>query len=126
MSRHLLIINWSPREYYNLIIIFMMKHESLFALVAGAAIGVAVGVLFAPEKGSETRRRIKEAAKEGCDMAKVKGAELKEEMNRLKETLAKEGEHLKEDARVRVLKQLEKLEKALAKEEGIDDQTIQA
>lgn len=103
-----------------------MKHESFFALVAGLAAGVAVGVLFAPDKGSETRRKLKEAAQEGCEMAKVKGAELKEEMSRLRDTLAKEGEHLKDEARERILFQLEKLEKALAKQSEIDDQTSQA
>ena len=75
-----------------------MKHESFFALVAGLAAGVAVGVLFAPDKGSETRRKLKEATQEGCEIAKVKGEELKEEMSRLRDTLAKEGEHLKDEA----------------------------
>ena len=103
-----------------------MKHESFFALVAGLATGVAVGVLFAPDKGTETRRKLKEAAQEGCEIAKVKGAELKDEMNKLRDTLAKEGEHLKDEAKERILSQLEKLEKALAKQSEIDDQTSQA
>ena len=103
-----------------------MKHESFFALVAGLAAGVAVGVLFAFVKGSETRRKLKEATQEGCEIAKVKGEELKEEMSRLRDTLAKEGEHLKDEAKERILFQLDKLEKALAKQSEIDDQTSQA
>lgn len=103
-----------------------MKHESLFALVAGLAIGTAAGILFAPEKGSETRRKIKEAAHEGCELAKVKGAKLKEEIDELKETLSKEGEHMKESAKAKLIEKLEKLEKALAAKEEIDDQTAEA
>lgn len=66
-----------------------MKTESIIALLAGTAIGVAVGVLIAPDKGSETRRKIKEAAENGGDTAKEK-----------------------------ILDQLKKLETALAKGEG--------
>lgn len=66
-----------------------MKTESIIALLAGTAIGVAVGVLIAPDKGSETRRKIKEAAETGGDTAKEK-----------------------------ILDQLKKLETALAKGEG--------
>ena len=103
-----------------------MKHESFFFFFFGLAAGVAVGVFFAPDKGSETRRKLREATQEGCEIAKVKGEELKEEMSRLRDTLAKEGEHLKDEAKERILFQLDKLEKALAKQSEIDDQTSQA
>ena len=39
-----------------------MKTESFFAMVAGTAFGVAIGLLFAPDKGSETRRKVRETA----------------------------------------------------------------
>jgi len=40
--------------------------NSLMALIVGAAIGAGVGILFAPDKGSKTREKIKE----GYDDAK--------------------------------------------------------
>jgi gas vesicle protein len=33
--------------------------KTLFALITGLAAGVAIGMLFAPEKGSKTRKRVK-------------------------------------------------------------------
>lgn len=121
-----------------------MKGESFFALVAGAAIGAALGVLFAPAKGEETRKKMADAAQDGYDKAKDKATELygeakdktreayiktriqlrdaKEQLDALKEMLSKEGANLKEEARVKALDQLEKLEKALAKDPDIDEQ----
>ena len=129
-----------------------MKGDSFFALIAGAAAGLTLGLLFAPEKGEETRRKVKvaaaegwdefmDAADEGWDKAKETAADLKEgadsatsrlrararlarrDLKNLKATLADQASDLKDDAREKILQQLEKLERALAKEPGeIDEQ----
>ena len=122
-----------------------MKGDSFFALIAGAAAGLTLGLLFAPEKGEETRRKVKVAAAEGWDefmdaadegFGKAKetfqdvkeGAEsatsrmrararmARRDFNNLKETLADQAGDLKEDARLKILAQLDKLEKALSKD----------
>ena len=122
-----------------------MKGDSFFALIAGAAAGLTLGLLFAPEKGEETRRKVQvaaaegwdefmDAADEGWDKAKETLGDIKEgaesattrlrararlarrDLKGLKETLADQASGLKDDAREKILKQLEKLEKALAKD----------
>ncbi len=37
-----------------------MKQSTLFAFLGGAAIGAVAALLLAPDKGSETRRKLKE------------------------------------------------------------------
>ena len=122
-----------------------MKGDSFFALIAGAAAGLTLGLLFAPEKGEETRRKVKvaaaegwdefvDAADEGWDKAKEAAADLKEgaesatsrlrararlarrDFKNLKATLTDQASDLKEHARAKILEQLDKLEKALAKD----------
>ena len=59
-----------------------MKNEEkiLIGFIAGAAIGAALGILFAPDKGSETRRKINE---EGKKMAEEFGDRFSEEKEKL-------------------------------------------
>ncbi|HEY4364036.1 MAG TPA: YtxH domain-containing protein [Bryobacteraceae bacterium] len=49
---------------------------SFFCL--GLGLGVAVGVLFAPKSGAETREYIRARANDGTDYVKRRGVELKE------------------------------------------------
>lgn len=37
-----------------------MKADSLFTFLGGVLVGAAVAILFAPESGTETRKRIKD------------------------------------------------------------------
>lgn len=56
------------------------KNENgLLALLAGAAIGVTLGILFAPDKGSKTREKIKDGLDNLKDDAKSKWDSLEEE-----------------------------------------------
>ena len=82
----------------------MEKNFTTF--IAGAAIGAVLGVLFAPAKGTETRRRIKAAASDTLDEASTS-------IEALREILQSEGEGLKESAREKLLCQIDKLERAL-------------
>ena len=118
-------------------------------MIAGAAAGLTLGLLFAPEKGEETRRKVKaaaangwdefvDAADEGWDKAKETFEDVKEgaesattrlrararlarrDLKDLKATLSDQATDLKEGAREKILAQLEKIEKALAKDEADD------
>lgn len=56
-----------------------MAEESKFsAFIFGFGIGLAVGVLFAPKSGRETREYIRAKADEGREYLKRRGEELKE------------------------------------------------
>lgn len=98
----------------------------MISFVAGAAVGAALGVLFAPERGEVTRRRIKAAAKDGCDMAKDtyasaarKAAAVKGDIEELREVLREEGEEIRDSVRSRISERLDRLEKALV--EAMED-----
>ena len=93
-----------------------MKGESLFAFVAGAAAGLTLGLLFAPEKGEETRRKIKETVGDAADSAKARARLARMELNDLKAELQDQAEDLKDDVRMKIFERLEKLESAIQKD----------
>ncbi|MBL0202327.1 MAG: YtxH domain-containing protein [Chitinophagaceae bacterium] len=63
----------------------------LGAILLGAAIGGAFGILFAPDKGSETRRKI---SKKGNDLTDA----VKEKFDAIVDKFKKEVEEVKEQA----------------------------
>lgn len=50
------------------------------AFAAGAVAGAALGILFAPAKGSETRQKLSEEGKKVADTVKNKFNEIKEKI----------------------------------------------
>lgn len=57
------------------------------ALLAGLAAGAAVGLLFAPEKGADTREKLNESLKDLGEAIKERSAEQREHINELKDKL---------------------------------------
>jgi gas vesicle protein len=60
----------------------------LVAFVLGAITGAAVALLYAPEAGEETRRKLGEKAREGRDRAEQLARDGREFFNRHREDLA--------------------------------------
>ena len=58
------------------------------ALAAGIAVGALLGVLFAPDKGTKTRKKINEQGKKLADDLKEKLNKGKDEFNDLKEDIS--------------------------------------
>ena len=69
----------------------MSSGKILLGVLAGVAVGATLGILFAPDKGSATRRKIADKGKDYADG-------IKEKFNELSETVSKRFEKVKEDA----------------------------
>jgi gas vesicle protein len=54
----------------------MSTTKTLLGFLAGAAVGAAIGILFAPDKGTETRRKISEQSNDLADNLKGKFTDL--------------------------------------------------
>jgi gas vesicle protein len=55
-----------------------MDKNGLSSFLLGLGVGVAIGMLFAPKSGQETREIIKNKTGEGTDYLKQRGAGLKQ------------------------------------------------
>jgi gas vesicle protein len=59
----------------------------LAALAAGVAAGAVLGILLAPDKGSETRRKLNDQGKRFAEGVKNKIQQNKEKLNDLKDEI---------------------------------------
>jgi gas vesicle protein len=86
---------------------YIMENSStvkvIGALLLGAAIGGGLGILFAPHKGSKTRKRI---MAKGSDMSDA----IKDKLDAFMEDVTEEVEHLKSYLHVRMDGELSKVE----------------
>lgn len=76
----------------------MAEDNKLSYFFLGLGLGVAVGVLFAPQSGEETRRLLKDKADEGAEYVRRKSLDLRdtatETLERSKQNLTRRKESL--------------------------------
>ena len=89
--------------------------NSILALLAGAAIGVGLGILFAPDKGSKTREKIKEGLDDLKDETKEKFSKTKGELKDTVEDLLSHSSYKAEEAITFLEEKLAELKKHNAK-----------
>ena len=89
--------------------------NSALALLFGAAIGVGLGILFAPDKGSKTREKIKTGFDDLKDEAKEKFSGSKEELKEAVDNLLSKSSYKAEEAITFLEEKLAELKKQNAK-----------
>jgi gas vesicle protein len=91
------------------------RNNNLIALLAGAAIGVGLGILFAPDKGSKTREKIKDGFDDLKDEAKEKFAKSKDGLRETVDELLSKSSYKAEEAITYLEEKLAELKKQNAK-----------
>jgi gas vesicle protein len=85
----------------------MDSGKFVLGVLAGVAIGATLGVLLAPDKGSETRQKINDKSDEYTDL-------LEEKFNDLVDSLKKRFDEAKDDAKGAAKTELSKAGDAVA------------
>ncbi len=93
--------------------------NTLLAFVTGAAIGAGIGILYAPDNGKKTRKKIKETMDKQSQELKIQLGEIKQNLSNkagaTKENLEQRVENLVSDGSHKAEEVIEILEKKLAK-----------
>ena len=89
--------------------------NTLLALLAGVAIGAGLGILFAPDSGENTRRKIKDGVEDYGD--ELKG-QLKGLNEKIRSTVAQRGEQAVEELDALVSEASEETELMIARLEA--------
>jgi len=94
------------------------NNNSILALLAGAVVGLGLGILFAPDKGSKTREKIKDGLDDLKDEAKSKWnsleTETKEKFSKTKDDLKDTVNDLLSDSSYKAEEAITFLEEKLA------------
>ncbi|GGG09549.1 MULTISPECIES: YtxH domain-containing protein [Pontibacter] len=77
----------------------MSKTSNILFFVSGAAVGAAAGILFAPEKGRETRSWLSYRLEKYRDTLSDLLEELVEDRNRVTSSAKSEGQRVIQDAK---------------------------
>lgn len=77
----------------------MSSGKVLLGVLAGAAIGAAIGILFAPDKGSETRKKIVDKSNEYADGLGDKLSEFFEAITEKFSEIEEEALHITENGK---------------------------
>jgi gas vesicle protein len=77
----------------------MKTSKTIIGVLGGVAVGAALGILFAPEKGSKTRKKIAKKTNEAKDSLKGNFDEFLETVSEKYDSLVIRGEDLLEEGK---------------------------
>ena len=90
----------------------MSIQKVLIGTLSGVVAGVAIGLLVAPEKGSDTRQKIADTAESLKKRFRRLRGQANSELDELRDIFEHEVDGLKDDVRERVLKLIEASKKS--------------
>mgnify|MGYP003560398235 CR=1 FL=1 len=79
--------------------IIMSSGKVILGAIAGLATGAILGILFAPEKGTDTRKKIARKGKESIDDMKSKYEDVIASLSSKLESVKKDASHLFEEGK---------------------------
>lgn len=90
----------------------MKTNKAILGILAGVAVGSALGVLFAPDKGEKTRKKIADKTQDAKDKLKESFDDFIETASEKYTSIKQEGEDLikskKEDLKEKIIKETKK------------------